>query len=143
MLRGKKLPGFVSMQFLCFSLPRSRLVTEPVFSHLPPLWSLSVLQTLRAHHRQAPTYISISLPPVLTLAAPAYYPIHIPFLLPCSLATFIFFLSAHIYQLLWLSPVILYKRAVKELTEESEKRRKGLAWSLGTTEYRINPGHGL
>lgn len=44
---------------------------------------------------------------------------------------------------MWVSPVILYKRAVKDLTKESEKRREGLVWTLGTTEYRINPGHGL
>lgn len=61
----KGCPGFVSTQFQWFSLLRP--VTEPVFSHLPPPWSLSVLQTHRARYRQAPTYISIPLPPLLML----------------------------------------------------------------------------
>lgn len=39
--------------------------------------------------------------------------------------------------------MILYKWAVKELTKESENRRKELVWALGTAECRINPGHGL
>ena len=44
-------PGFLSMQFFSFSLLRSRLATKPSFPTPPPSWSLSVLQTLRAHYR--------------------------------------------------------------------------------------------
>lgn len=75
----KGCPGFVSTQFQCFSLLMPRPVTEPVFSHLPPPWSLSVLQTHRAHYRQAATYISIPLPPLLMLAL-----LTIPYLSPFS-----------------------------------------------------------
>lgn len=89
-------------------------------------------------------HVTDKLPPTLqylyhpSSCCPSYYPIHIPFLLPCSLATYIFFSVPIIYQLIWLSPVILYEQAVKELTEQSENGRKWLVWALGTTEYRIN-----
>lgn len=129
------------MQFLSVSLLRSTLAVEPVISHLPPPWSLSVLHTPRAHYRQASIYTSIPLPPLLMLSllTTPYTP---PFCL-CAPLPPSFFLNAHIYQIIWLPSVILYSRAVKELAEESENRRKGLVWDVGTTEYRINPGHSL
>lgn len=129
------------MQFFCFSLHRSTMAVEPVISHLPPPWSLSVLQTPRAHYRQTYIYTSITLPPLLMLSLPTT-PYTSSFCL-CAPLPPSFFLNAHIYQITWLPSVSLYSRAAKELAGESEHRRKGLVWAVGTTEYRINPGHGL